>query len=174
MKKIILILGIVVIVTLIIIGVNFAINLSKPDIQVACTEEAKICLDGSAVGRSGPRCEFSECPQSQVTSKPESATGDIVLSVGQSKKVGTLSLTLDSIAEDSRCPSDVQCIWAGRVAVKLSFSNDTKSESVNLSLNQDPYLFENYSIKVVSVEPAPKSDKDISAGEYRVTISVDE
>jgi hypothetical protein len=28
----------------------------------ACTEEAKICPDGSAVGRTGPNCEFAECP----------------------------------------------------------------------------------------------------------------
>jgi len=28
----------------------------------ACTMEAKLCPDGSAVGRSGPNCEFAECP----------------------------------------------------------------------------------------------------------------
>lgn len=28
----------------------------------ACTEEAKICADGSAVARTGPNCEFAECP----------------------------------------------------------------------------------------------------------------
>ena len=31
---------------------------------VACTEEAKICPDGSAVGRSGSKCEFAPCPTS--------------------------------------------------------------------------------------------------------------
>lgn len=34
---------------------------SVPD-QRACTMEAKICPDGSAVGRSGPKCEFEACP----------------------------------------------------------------------------------------------------------------
>lgn len=29
---------------------------------VACTMEAKICPDGSAVGRSGSNCEFTACP----------------------------------------------------------------------------------------------------------------
>lgn len=29
---------------------------------VACTLEAKICPDGSAVGRTGPHCEFAPCP----------------------------------------------------------------------------------------------------------------
>jgi len=33
---------------------------------VACTEEAKICLDGSAVGRSGPNCEFEKCPSEET------------------------------------------------------------------------------------------------------------
>jgi hypothetical protein len=28
----------------------------------ACTMEAKLCPDGSAVGRTGPNCEFAECP----------------------------------------------------------------------------------------------------------------
>jgi murein DD-endopeptidase MepM/ murein hydrolase activator NlpD len=29
---------------------------------VACTKEARICPDGSAVGRVGPNCEFAPCP----------------------------------------------------------------------------------------------------------------
>ena len=32
------------------------------DNQSACTLEAKICPDGSTVGREGPNCEFAECP----------------------------------------------------------------------------------------------------------------
>jgi len=31
---------------------------------VACTMDAKLCPDGSYVGRSGPNCEFEECPAS--------------------------------------------------------------------------------------------------------------
>jgi hypothetical protein len=31
---------------------------------IACTAEAKICPDGSAVGRTGPDCEFAPCPGS--------------------------------------------------------------------------------------------------------------
>ncbi len=29
---------------------------------VACTMEAKLCPDGSYVGRTGPSCEFAACP----------------------------------------------------------------------------------------------------------------
>jgi hypothetical protein len=35
--------------------------------QVACTMEAKICPDGvTYVGRKGPNCEFSSCPDSSI------------------------------------------------------------------------------------------------------------
>jgi len=40
-------------------GAYWYFSKSKP---VACTEEAKICPDGSFVGRAGPNCEFAECP----------------------------------------------------------------------------------------------------------------
>jgi len=36
-------------------------NIVEP---VACTMEAKICPDGSSVGRSGPKCEFAPCSAS--------------------------------------------------------------------------------------------------------------
>jgi hypothetical protein len=33
------------------------------DKQTACTEEAKLCPDGTtSVGRTGPNCEFEACP----------------------------------------------------------------------------------------------------------------
>src|SRR3989344_1795585 len=30
--------------------------------EIACTMEALLCPDGSGVGRTGPKCEFSACP----------------------------------------------------------------------------------------------------------------
>ena len=33
-----------------------------PEEPVACTADAKICPDGSGVGRVGPNCEFAPCP----------------------------------------------------------------------------------------------------------------
>jgi murein DD-endopeptidase MepM/ murein hydrolase activator NlpD len=43
-------------------AVGFSIwERAQPE-EVGCTMEAKICPDGSAVGRSGPKCEFAPCP----------------------------------------------------------------------------------------------------------------
>ncbi|MFZ2300181.1 MAG: M23 family metallopeptidase [Candidatus Moraniibacteriota bacterium] len=60
MKKIVLLIGIIA------VGIaSFMIFQNEhavPDEQIACTQEAKVCSDGSAVGRIGPSCEFAPCP----------------------------------------------------------------------------------------------------------------
>ena len=41
--------------------------------STACTQEAKICPDGSSVGRTGPNCEFAPCPAVNNTTAPSGA-----------------------------------------------------------------------------------------------------
>lgn len=41
-------------------GIYLALN-SKPKPQ-ACTQDEKICPDGTSVGRNGPNCTFTPCP----------------------------------------------------------------------------------------------------------------
>lgn len=40
--------------------------------QTVCTMDAKMCPDGSYVGRSGPNCEFTACPTSTTNSSSDS------------------------------------------------------------------------------------------------------
>jgi hypothetical protein len=47
------------------------VEVSKGD-QTVCTLEAKLCPDGSYVGRSGPKCEFVPCPG---TGPPQGESG---------------------------------------------------------------------------------------------------
>ncbi len=37
------------------------------EVKTACTMEAKLCPDGTSVGRTGPKCEFAPCPTSNPT-----------------------------------------------------------------------------------------------------------
>jgi len=37
-------------------------NVVPPGKTRACTEEAKLCPDGTSVGRTGPNCDFAPCP----------------------------------------------------------------------------------------------------------------
>ncbi len=72
---------------------------------VACTMEAKLCPDGSYVGRGGPNCEFANCP-SQVV-KPVVPPAP----VETTKTTGTLTgvVTLGPTCPVERMPPDPQC-----------------------------------------------------------------
>jgi hypothetical protein len=55
-----------IVLTLVLIFGWYAYTTFKPEAFVACTEEAKICADGSAVSRTGPDCQFAPCPEEIV------------------------------------------------------------------------------------------------------------
>lgn len=129
---------------------------------IACTMEAKLCPDGSAVGRSGPNCEFAECPAVVPAPVPVATAGDITLGIGQKGNVGDLNITVNSIVQDSRCPVGVQCIWAGEVKVNVTFLSKLKTEAKVLSSIDKPYSFDGYRISITAV----------TRGEYRVTFHV--
>ncbi len=69
-----------VIACVVLVGVLVALIVirqqSTPDAgPIACTMDAKMCPDGSAVGRVGPSCDFAPCPE-----LPE-ATGDPMINI---------------------------------------------------------------------------------------------
>lgn len=60
MKRILLLL--LVTATISLSGCISRWRFNAPQQPVACTLEAKVCPDGSAVGRIAPDCEFAPCP----------------------------------------------------------------------------------------------------------------
>ena len=65
MKVQFLALGMVVLLSGCVPAVPMPPNDVPPDDNgpTACTQEAKLCPDGSSVGRQGPDCEFAACPE---------------------------------------------------------------------------------------------------------------
>ncbi|MDD5438303.1 MAG: hypothetical protein PHC70_04110 [Patescibacteria group bacterium] len=65
------VLLLVIFLVLIVAGAGIYLSLfykskpSQPDV-VYCTQDAKMCPDGSYVGRSGPKCEFAPCPETSI------------------------------------------------------------------------------------------------------------
>ena len=53
----------IIFVGLLMIAV-FALGCARP--EVACPADARLCPDGSAVGRTGPNCEFAACPSANT------------------------------------------------------------------------------------------------------------
>lgn len=59
MQKLLVLISVII---LLLIGyLVWEQKIPKVEEPMACTADAKICPDGSAVGRVGPSCEFAEC-----------------------------------------------------------------------------------------------------------------
>lgn len=52
-------------------GIVYFVRTQKSAEQIACTQEAKQCPDGSYVGRTGPHCEFAKCSEIKSSNQPE-------------------------------------------------------------------------------------------------------
>lgn len=71
--------------------------------------------------------------------KPMIAEGMIALTAGQSAEIapGT-ELRFDKVVSDSRCPANVQCVWAGEVKIALTLSSPEGKASIELSQSTSP------------------------------------
>jgi len=80
--------------------------------------------------------------------------------------------------DDSRCPSDVTCVWEGEVKILLNVVKDWQDLG-NFTLtsragNKDlaTQTVDKYSIQVMQVDPYPVSTRNISSSDYVVTLIV--
>lgn len=58
------------------------------DDQVFCTLDAKMCPDGSYVGRVAPNCEFAACPATSTTPSGMMEDGTVSASTSLDVQVG--------------------------------------------------------------------------------------
>lgn len=63
MKKFIIIATVVLILIAIIV---YFVSREKEPEEIACTMDAKLCSDGSFVGRIAPDCNFASCPKEDL------------------------------------------------------------------------------------------------------------
>lgn len=47
------------------------------------------------------------------------------LTLGQTARVGIVKLKFDQVLEDSRCPANVVCVWAGRARIQVAVTTET-------------------------------------------------
>ena len=72
--------------------------------------------------------------------------------LGQPTRVGSVVVTPMKLAEDSRCPMNARCVWAGRVVVTTRIDGAGWRETANLELGR-PYATHNVSVQLSSAQP---------------------
>jgi hypothetical protein len=179
-KSISIILG--VLIPLLALYFYSAYNESFTSKSVSCTEEAKVCLDGSVVGRTGKECAFAECPSVATTALDASSSSAsvskkttnglllsknrITTSLNQKASALNVSFTASKVMEDSRCPVEVRCLSAGVVRLKTELTGKQGRETVTLSLGM-PYFFSGTKITLVRVTPNTSTQRDINPSSYK-------
>jgi hypothetical protein len=99
---------------------------------------------------------------------------DVQLAPGKTVTVSGAELNVRFVAvgDDSRCPRDVTCMWAGEVKVRLDIGEGSKPiRSVEIAEGGNAEVGA-WRVTVVRVEPQPVSTAKIAAGDYRVTLSM--
>lgn len=134
---------------------------------IVCTMDAKLCPDGSYVGRVGPNCEFAACPGTT----PAAGTTRVSVGLAETKSALDVSLTPVEVLEDSRCAQDVQCVWAGRVRLRTHVSSGLGTSEYEFEIGSS-LTTEAEEITLVGVLPSPRSDGPILPGDYLFTFEI--
>jgi len=81
-----------------------------------------------------------------------SIRSDGLATLGQPTRVGRLVVTPQLVVEDSRCPVNARCIWAGRLVLKTRIAGAGWRETVDLTLGKQ-YSTHGTDLALVSGEP---------------------
>ena len=101
---------------------------------------------------------------------------EFTLAVGQSAVVGDagLRVTLKGVAQDSRCPVDVQCVWEGDATVSVAAAPSPGAQYELHTSGRFAHEVQHgsYRISLVQLDPARRSTGLPSPNDYRATLLV--
>jgi len=101
------------------------------------------------------------------------------LKVGQQAEVdgGRFRVRFGAVQNDSRCPVDVTCVWAGNAEVMIEAQ--AKRNRASLKLNtQGGDRFPNagtlqrYTVELISLQPQPRQSRANAVKQYMVTLVI--
>lgn len=129
-----------------------------------CTMDAKMCPDGTYVGRTGPNCEFV-CPAVGSNTSTTTSEKKFQAKLNQQSLSIYSTVTPIEVLEDSRCPTDVQCIQAGTVRLKVLVISPS-GQSTNILKIGDSMSTESEVITFLGVSPTKISTININPSTY--------
>jgi hypothetical protein len=99
------------------------------------------------------------------------------IQVNREKRLPKSRMTIRfvELVEDSRCPTDTNCVWAGNAKIKVRVSKNGRSEVITLDTNgpkQHATTQDGYSLKLIGLTPLPASNVRINRNGYVATLEV--
>lgn len=91
--------------------------------------------------------------------------------LNQVATVNGLRIRPIEVVEDSRCPAQVQCVWAGRLVVRARMNGDGWTQIRDFELGAFQSV-DRYRVTLVSAEPPKAGPGPIDPSAYRFTFAV--
>jgi len=109
--------------------------------------------------------------------RPVAIGREFTLKAYETVEVATAYFVLSfEVTQDSRCPKDVTCVWAGEATVKLHLAASTgQRETQTLAIGPDGKAtaqFQGHQITLSNLQPYPVSTSQIDPKEYELTAVV--
>jgi hypothetical protein len=103
---------------------------------------------------------------------------EIVLEYGEEKVLdGTaLRVNFGDVLEDSRCPKDVTCVWAGNAKVLVGIAAGSgPTHALELNTTLEPHARDRLGVRVtlLSVTPEPLSGQSVPVDAYSVRLRIE-
>lgn len=112
-----------------------------------------------------------------MTASAQTKTKEIfTLGVGKQKtaKKSRLKIKFLEVTEDSRCPTGVDCIWAGNAKIKVQVVGSHSSQvfEFNTNIGAKGDIFDGWAITIDKLTPYPQADKEIDKKCYKVEFAI--
>ncbi len=106
-------------------------------------------------------------PDGQLAGATPAAEGAAV-GLAQPVRVGDIVVTPIKVVEDSRCPINARCVWAGRLVVETRIDGAGWRDTADITLGET-FGTHDRVIALTSGEPGKTTQAEIEPGEYRFT-----
>ncbi|MES2902598.1 MAG: hypothetical protein V4696_00280 [Pseudomonadota bacterium] len=93
---------------------------------------------------------LSGCASAPLSGAPIRSDG--LATIDQPTRLGALVVTPLAVVEDSRCPINARCVWAGRLILRTRIDGRGWKETVDLTLGE-PYRTRGTGLALMSGEP---------------------
>ena len=104
-------------------------------------------------------------------------TETLTLKRGQQKTAAKAEIIIKfvSVTEDSRCPVDANCVWAGNAKVHVKVTDrhgGMKMMVMNATMGPKGDQYNGWAIYLTSLDPPPKSSKKINQRSYTAIFTI--
>ena len=120
-------------------------------------------------------------PPAPTQQQDQASANEVTLRMGETTFVQNIEIRFSGVQEDSRCPVDVQCVWAGNARAALGVGprrgtqGPTEQVLLNTNTSAGAQSGESWGLRVTLVDltPAPRSTQPTQPEDYVIRLKVE-